>query len=91
MEGFGQTETTLTIANFAGSTHKVGSMGRANPTYDIQLISPDGEPVRVGETGEIVVKTSDKVPYGLFLGYYNEDDKTQEVWHDADAQHPSRS
>ena len=82
MEGFGQTETTLTIANFAGSVHKVGSMGRANPAYDVQLLSPEGEPVRVGETGEIVIKTSDKIPYGLFTGYYNDEEKTKEVWYD---------
>ncbi len=82
MEGFGQTETTLTIANLIGTTPKPGSMGKANPMYDIDIIKADGTPAQLGENGEIVVKTSDKVPCGLFLGYYNQQEKTDEVWHD---------
>ena len=82
MEGFGQTETTLTIANLLGTTPKPGSMGKANPMYDIDIIKADGTPAQLGENGEIVVKTSDKVPCGLFLGYYNQQEKTDEVWHD---------
>ena len=82
MEGFGQTETTLTIANLIGTTPKPGSMGKANPMYDIDIIKQDGTPAQLGENGEIVVKTSDKVPCGLFLGYYNQQEKTDEVWHD---------
>ena len=82
MEGFGQTETTLTIANLIGTTPKPGSMGKANPMYDIDIIKQDGTPAQLGENGEIVVKTSDSVPCGLFLGYYNQQEKTDEVWHD---------
>ena len=82
MEGFGQTETTLTIANLIGTTPKPGSMGKANPMYDIEIIKQDGTPAQLGENGEIVVKTSDSVPCGLFLGYYNQQEKTDEVWHD---------
>ena len=81
MEGFGQTETTLTIANLIGTTPKPGSMGKANPMYDIDIIKQDGTPAQLGENGEIVVKTSDGVPCGLFLGYYNQQEKTDEVWH----------
>ena len=82
MEGFGQTETTLTIANLIGTTPKPGSMGKANPMYDIDIIKADGTPAQLGENGEIVVRTSEKVPCGLFLGYYNQQEKTDEVWHD---------
>ncbi len=82
LEGFGQTELTLTIANLMGSTHKVGSMGKPVPLYDIDIVDENGQSVGDGETGEIVIKTSDKVPVGLFLGYYNDDEKTSEVWHD---------
>ena len=82
MEGFGQTETTLTIANLVGTTPKPGSMGKANPMYDIDIIKADGTPAQLGENGEIVVRTSEKVPCGLFLGYYNQQEKTDEVWHD---------
>ncbi len=82
MEGFGQTELTLCIANLMGGTHKLGSMGKPTPLYDVDIVDPQGKPVPVGEVGEIVVKTSDKVPCGLFLGYYGDEKKTREVWHD---------
>lgn len=82
MEGFGQTETTLTIGNLYGTTPKVGSMGRPSPMYDIDIVNSDGEPVQTGETGEIVVRTDKGVPCGLFCGYYRDQEKTDAVWHD---------
>ncbi len=81
-EGFGQTETTLVIANLRGDKHKLGSMGKPSPMYDVQIQLPDGTPAGVGETGEIVIKTSDKVPCGLYSGYYRNEDATKESWHD---------
>ncbi len=82
MEGFGQTETTLSIANFMGAPNKIGSMGKPSPLYDIELVDDQGNAVPVGETGEIVIRTKEHVPCGLFSGYYRDDDKTAEVWHD---------
>ncbi|MBQ0084577.1 MAG: AMP-binding protein [Clostridiales bacterium] len=82
MEGFGQTELTLAIANMRGNPHKLGSMGKPSPLYDIDLVDDSGNPVPDGETGEIVVRTDKKVPCGLFCGYYNDKEKTDEVWHD---------
>ena len=82
MEGFGQTELTLAIANLMGEPHKVGSMGKPVPLYDIDIVDPDGNPVPDGETGEIVVRTDKKVPCGLFAGYYGDEEKTHDVWHD---------
>jgi len=82
MEGFGQTELTLAIANLMGGTHKVGSMGKPTPLYDIQIVDENCNPVADGETGEIVVKISEKVPCGLFEGYYRNEEKTKEVMHD---------
>ena len=82
MEGFGQTECTLMIANLMGNPHKLGSMGLPTPLYDVDILDPNGNPVPVGETGEIVVKTSESVPCGLFAGYYKDEEKTKEAWHD---------
>ena len=82
MEGFGQTETTLSIANLMGNAHKVGSMGKPVPLYDIQLLDAEGKPVGAGITGEICIRTSEKVPCGLFKGYYNGPERTEDVWHD---------
>ena len=82
MEGFGQSETTVVIANLNGAPHKLGSMGRPVPLYDVDLVSPDGEPVGIGESGEIIIRTDKEIPCGLFSGYYGDREKTDEVWHD---------
>ena len=82
MEGFGQTETTLTIGNLQGTTPKPGAMGKPVPCYDIAIVDPDGNECAVGETGEIIVRTHEKIPCGLFKGYYMDEEKTAEVWHD---------
>ena len=79
MEGFGQTETTLTIANLAGVQPKLGSMGKASPQYPIVLVDPDGKPVGNGEVGEICIDLSNGAPVGLFSGYYRDPEKTAEV------------
>ena len=82
MEGFGQTETTLSIGNFVGMTARPGSMGKPSVMYDVDIVDEDGKPVKTGETGEIVIRTDKNTPCGLFLGYYNNEEKTKEVWHD---------
>ena len=82
MEGFGQTETTMLIGNTQGMTPRPGSMGRPSPLYDISVMLPDGTVAAPGEEGEIVVKTSDNIPNGLFKGYYGDEEKTDQVWYD---------
>ena len=78
MEGFGQTETTLAIANLYGTTPKVGAMGKASPQYDIDIVDPDGNPVKTGETGEIVVRFDKGTPVGLFSCYLDDEEKMEE-------------
>ncbi len=82
MEGFGQTETTLTIANLYGTRPKPGAMGKAVPTYDIDVVDSEGNSVKDGEPGEIVVRTEKGIPCGLFMGYYGDEKQTKEAWHD---------
>lgn len=82
MEGFGQTETGVVIGNFTNTTPKPGSMGKASPLYDVDIVDADDNPVKTGETGEIIVRTRNGKPNGLFMGYYQAEDKTKEVWHD---------
>ncbi len=79
MEGFGQTETTLTIANLCGTVPKIGSMGKASPQYDIDIVDPDGNPVAAGEVGEIVVRLENGAPCGLFREYYLDEEKTNDA------------
>lgn len=89
MEGFGQTETTLTIANLLGAECIPGSMGKPNPMYKIVILNSEGKPADTGETGEITVYTGDSKPCGLFLGYYSDSspdhidhNQTKPAWHD---------
>ena len=82
MEGFGQTETTLTLATFPWMDPKPGSMGVPNPQYDIDLITSDGRPAEDGEQGQIVIRTDKGKPLGLFKEYYRDKERSQEAWHD---------
>ncbi|MBQ8606064.1 MAG: AMP-binding protein [Clostridia bacterium] len=81
IEGFGQTESTMIIGNLVGAGHKIGSMGKPAPIYDVDIVDPDGNSVPDGETGEIVVRTKDGAPCGLFAGYFRDEEKTKEVWY----------
>ena len=82
MEGFGQTETTMTLGTMPWMEPKPGSMGMPNPQYDIDLIKPDGTSCEDGEKGEIVVHVGDRKPIGLFKEYYRDEELTREAWHD---------
>jgi acetyl-CoA synthetase len=82
MEGFGQTETTMTLGTFPWMTPKPGSMGIPNAQYNIDLLRADGTSCEDGEKGEIVIRVGDKKPLGLFKGYYRDEEKTREAWHD---------
>ena len=82
MEGFGQTETTLAIANLVGTTPRIGSMGKASPQFDLDIVDPDGHSVATGEVGEIVIKAEPYQVPGLFVGYYGEDEANAASWHD---------
>ncbi len=80
-EGFGQTETTLTLANLTGGLLKPGSMGKPTPGYKIDIVDSNGKSVPTGENGEIVIHTEKGNPCGLFIGYHNDEEKTKEAWH----------
>lgn len=82
MEGFGQSESTLIIGNLVGADHKIGSMGKPIPIYDVKLIDQDGNEVEPGEPGEIVINVKDGAPSGLFMCYYRGPEKSAEVWYD---------
>lgn len=82
MEGFGQTETTLTLATFPWMEPKPGSMGVPNPQYDIDLLTPDGRSAEDGEQGQIVIRTDKGKPLGLFKEYFRNPEKTEDVWRD---------
>ena len=82
MEGFGQTETTMTLGTFPWMEPKPGSMGVPNPQYEIDLLTPDGRKAEDGEQGQIVIRTGNGKPLGLFKGYYRDAERTEDAWHD---------
>lgn len=82
-EGYGQTETTLTLATYPGMKVCPGSMGRPTPGYEITLLDENGQQVPDGDVGEIVIRAErDNKPVGMFLGYYRDEELTRSAWHD---------
>ena len=82
-EGFGQTETTLTIGNLTNSTPKPGSMGKPIPLFNVQIQHDDGTRCETGQTGEICIEYPEgNPPAGILMEYYREPDKTHEAVHD---------
>ena len=82
MEGFGQSESTVIIANLAGDTHKFGAMGKPVPLYDVHLLDPDGNEVDAGESGEVCIDISKGLPCGLSYCYEGNEEVTRETWRD---------
>jgi acetyl-CoA synthetase len=81
-ECYGQTELTVTLCTWPWLEPKPGSMGKPSPGYDIDLVREDGSSCRLGEEGQIVVRTGKRKPWGMFGGYYRDDALTSSVWHD---------
>ena len=82
MEGYGQTELTVTLGTFPWMEPKPGSMGKPAPGYDIDLLDENGNSCEVGEEGQIVIRTNKRKPAGMFIGYYRDQELTNKVWHD---------
>ena len=82
LEGFGQSESTLIIGNLNGQAHKLGSMGKPVPLYDVHLLDIEGNEVDTGETGEICINIKDGLPCGLAYAYEGNPEVTAETWRD---------
>lgn len=79
-EGYGQSETTVSLFTSKWITPKPGSMGLPSPHYDIDLLTPEGRSAEAGEQGQIVIRTDKKYPVGLFKGYYRNERLTREAY-----------
>jgi len=82
LEGFGQSESTLIIGNLNGQDHKLGSMGKPVPLYDVHLLDIEGNEVDTGETGEICINIKNGLPCGLAYAYEGNEEVTAETWRD---------
>ncbi|MBQ8786718.1 MAG: AMP-binding protein [Oscillospiraceae bacterium] len=80
MEGFGQTETVLVVANLPGMEPKPGSMGRPTPLYNVDIVDEDGNSLEAGQTGEIVIRTKGMKQIGMFKEYYKNPEATNNAW-----------
>lgn len=80
LDGFGQTETTVLVANFEWFETHPGSMGKPNPAYDIDIVDENGESCAAGVEGELVIKCDKGKPVGLFLGYHGDETANTKAW-----------
>ena len=80
MEGFGQSEGTVLVANTVGMTPKLGSMGKPVASYDIDIFDAEGKPVPVGTSGEICIRMDKGRPCGLVKEYYQDEEKTKDAF-----------
>lgn len=80
-EGYGQTETTLLMANFKGRQPKEGAMGTVSPFYNIELRDKDGKRVPDGQIGEVVIiPPAGGKQAGVFTGYLDNEEQYKYVW-----------
>lgn len=82
MEGYGQTEMVVLVATFPWMEPAPGSMGKPSPLYDVDIVDDEGKPCEAGEEGQIVVRTGNPGPVGMFRGYHRDSELTERVWHD---------
>ncbi|WP_319481585.1 AMP-binding protein [uncultured Draconibacterium sp.] len=81
-EGYGQSETTLSVFTSPWVEPKPGSMGLPSPHYDIDLLTSEGRSAEAGEQGQIVIRIDKNYPAGLFDGYYRNKQLTDEAMSD---------
>ena len=72
----------MIIGNMTGAPHKIGSMGKPAPIYDVDVVDAEGKSVAVGDVGEIVIRIDRGIPCGLAVCYYGDEEKTAETWRD---------
>jgi acetyl-CoA synthetase len=83
LNGFGQSETTVLVANFEWFETLPGAMGKPNPAYNIDVVDENGCSCPAGIEGELVIRDVDtNKPAGLFCGYFKDEEATANVWYD---------
>lgn len=76
---YGQSETGLTCATVRGSQVKPGSMGKAIPPFDVQVIDDKGNILPPNTEGNLGIRIKPTKPIGLFMLYENDPAKTAKV------------
>lgn len=79
-DGYGQTETCITVANYPSLPKKPGSMGKPSPGYEVAIVDDNGVPLEPGTEGQIAIRVSPDRPVGLFVEYWKDPERTAEVF-----------
>ncbi|XP_005591452.3 acyl-coenzyme A synthetase ACSM5, mitochondrial isoform X1 [Macaca fascicularis] len=75
-EGYGQSETVVICANPKGMKIKSGSMGKAVPPYDVQIVDDEGNVLPPGEEGNVAIRIRPTRPFCFFNCYLDNPEKT---------------
>jgi acetyl-CoA synthetase len=73
-DGYGQSETTVLVANYRTMPVRPGSMGKPVPGWDVEVLDEAGERAPDDSVGNIAVRVTDPRPVGLFQEYYRDPD-----------------
>ena len=79
-EGYGQTETTVLVANYPFMPVKAGSMGKPVPDLNVDILDEDFKPVRPGEVGYICIEVNNSRPVGIFESYLEDPEENGKVF-----------
>ena len=78
-DAYGQTETSVLVANHRALPVRPGSMGLPVPGWDVEILDEDLNRAPDGEVGDIAVRTDgERRPVGLFRGYDGNEQATAE-------------
>jgi acetyl-CoA synthetase/medium-chain acyl-CoA synthetase len=75
LDGYGQTENSLLVANLPGMDVRPGSMGKPTPGHTVAVVDENGKELEAGEVGDIAVRCTPRPP-SLFKGYYKNEEET---------------
>ena len=74
LEGYGCTEASAIVTAMTVAENRPGSVGKPAPHVEVAILDPQGDPVPVGQEGEICVRG-----LGVMLGYWKEPELTAQT------------
>ncbi|MDP2580326.1 AMP-binding protein [Shimia thalassica] len=81
LDGYGQTETLMTVLNYRQMPVKPGSMGKPLPGTEATILAENGTHAETGTPGQLAIR----YPHPqIMLGYWDNPEKTKENFLDVD-------
>jgi acetyl-CoA synthetase len=81
-DGYGQSETTVLVANYRAVPVRPGSMGKPVPGWNVEVLDESGARAPDDVVGAVAVQVTDPRPVGLFTGYYHDDAGNEAAFRD---------